>query len=204
MEVFDLAGPVAAEVGLQPAACRPTRAQGAAEEIIAGGNREEISIIIKRDAGSVDRADVLDFAERKPAGAIEQRIRRHRRAQAPAQGPEPVQIMLMDQGHRRIEASDGNGRIADRAWAREGRGRALVAEHHVALEAGHGRAHLPVVTDLGAAKPAVMLERGAGCEQRIAEIVAVERIAVELAVAAADVCAQVEAGPGPRRDDRVF
>ena len=57
------------------------------------------------EAGPVNGADVLDFAERKPAGGIDQRIRRDRRTQTPAHGPEPVQIVLMDQGHRHIGAN---------------------------------------------------------------------------------------------------
>jgi hypothetical protein len=160
VEIFDLAGPVAAEMRFQPAACGPALTQRAVAEHISGRNDVAIDV----DAGAVNGALMLDLAECKPAGAVEQHVRRNRHAEARAHRPEPVQIVLVHHGHRRIEAHQRDGRIADRARAGRRIGRALVSEDDVGLEAGHDHARLPVVTDLGAADAAEVLERGAGGE----------------------------------------
>jgi hypothetical protein len=85
-------------------------------------------VAIDVDTGSVNRAAMLDLAKCKPTGAVEQHVRGNRHAEARAQRPEPVQIVLMHHGHGRIGARERNGRVADRPRAGRRVGRALVSE----------------------------------------------------------------------------
>src|ERR1700737_1946955 len=161
MKIFDPTGPVAAKTRFEPRACCPTRAQGTAGEIIPCRNSDGIAVGIDAKCGSVNRPEVLHLAIREPAGAVEECVWCERKAQACAHGAPPIEVVLMRQGERRIEAGHGDGRIADGSRAGWGRGGALVTKHQVAFEAGHGHARLPVIADLAAAGAAVMLARGA-------------------------------------------
>src|SRR5262249_913235 len=129
-----------------------------------GGNSDGIVVGIDAERGSINGTEVLDLAIREPTGAVEKRARCESGPQAPAHGPKPIEIMLMREGQRRIEAGRRDGRIADRSRAPRGGGGALVSKPQVAFEAGDGHACLPVVTDLAAPDGAVMFERGTCCE----------------------------------------
>src|ERR1700738_4670438 len=156
MKIFDPTGPVAAKTRFEPRACCPTRAQGTAGEIIPCRNSDGIAVGIDAKCGSVNRPEVLHLAIREPAGAVEECVWCECGAQAPAHGAEPIQVMLMHQRERRIEAGQGDGR---------GGGGGLVTTPPAFSGPGHAQPPLPVVADLAAAGAAVMLERGTCCKQ---------------------------------------
>ncbi len=185
MQVFGLAGPVAAEMGLDAGARGPAEPRGEVDERGGGGSAGRIE--------ARDRAFVVEATERDAAGDIGEQVGRHQRAEAAAQRPEPFHLLA------RIEArGDRACRIADGARACEQRIAALARELEIGFDARQPSAHLPVVAGLGAAREPIEARGGArGIRERAARGIVEHRVRFRIAEAVADVRPEIEPRPGP-------
>src|SRR5262252_4236077 len=162
IEVFDLAGQVAAEVSFDTGAGRPARLCPVVVEAEADGSNVGIAAAVE-EAEPRNDAGRLDLGKRKPAGEIRHGLRRDGRAEAAAHRAEPIQCL------RAVEARGevADARIADGAGTNEGRGGVLRRKLDVGLDAGDKpTARHPVIAALKAGDHAVEIVRGTGGEQR--------------------------------------
>src|SRR5262249_2295640 len=151
IEILDLAGQVAAEVGLNTGAGRPTRLRPVVVE--AEGDRGDVGIAAAVErAKSRNDAGSLDLGNSKPAGEVSHGIGREGRAEAAAHRAEPMQCL----GAVEARSEGTDIRIADGAGTNEGRGGVLSRELDVGLDAGHQpTARHPVIAALKAGDHAV-------------------------------------------------
>jgi hypothetical protein len=96
--------------------------------------------------GIKDSSNVPDSGERQAPGRIDHSIRRDRRAHARSNRREPVELVVVRDGNRRIDIGDGG--VADRARAEIGRPRLLARGLNVRFKAEEPAARLPVVACL--------------------------------------------------------
>src|SRR5262249_43618229 len=92
VEVFDFAGEIAAEVGLDTGARRPARFCPVVVEAEADRSNVGIAVAVERAEPGND-AGCLDLGNSKPAGEISHGIRRDARAEAAAHRAEPIQFL---------------------------------------------------------------------------------------------------------------
>jgi len=70
IEILDLAGEVAAEVGLEAGPRRPARLGSVIVEAEADGRGDGVAVIVETRAETWDRARGLDLGDGQPAGEI--------------------------------------------------------------------------------------------------------------------------------------
>ena len=100
VKVFDLAGHIAGETRFNAAACGPACPQLPADEIIAGRNGH---CPMASKPVPQDGAGVLDLSIGQATGDIGHALGVMAGPQAAAHRAEPIQIVLMDHGHRCFE-----------------------------------------------------------------------------------------------------
>src|SRR5262249_7318884 len=92
IEVFDLAGEIAAEVSFDTGAGGPARPCPVVVEAEANRSNVGIAVAVERAEPRND-AGCLELGNSKPAGEIRQGLRRDGRAEAAAHRAEPIQFL---------------------------------------------------------------------------------------------------------------